>query len=74
MVEQRLGVFQVLGIEALGEPAVDFGKHRARFVAATGTSKQAGKVYGRAQLPQLGLLWASDIERRARLTAKIAGC
>ncbi len=32
-VEQRLGVFQIGGVEALGEPVVDFGEHRARFVA-----------------------------------------
>ena len=34
-VEQRLGVLQIGGVEALGEPAVDFGEHRARFVATT---------------------------------------
>jgi hypothetical protein len=33
LIEQRLGVFQIGGVEALGEPAVDFGEHRARFVA-----------------------------------------
>jgi hypothetical protein len=33
-VQQRLGVFQVRGVEALGEPVVDFGQHRAGFVAA----------------------------------------
>jgi hypothetical protein len=32
-IQQRLGVFQVASIEALGEPAVDFGEHRARLVA-----------------------------------------
>ena len=32
-VEQRLGFLQVGGVEALGEPVVDFGEHRARFVA-----------------------------------------
>jgi hypothetical protein len=34
-VKQRLGVFQVGGVEALGEPAVDRGEHRARFIALT---------------------------------------
>jgi hypothetical protein len=33
LVEQRLGVFEIGGIEAFGEPAVDFGEHRARVVA-----------------------------------------
>jgi hypothetical protein len=32
-VEQRLGVLQVAGSEALGESCVDFGEHRARLVA-----------------------------------------
>jgi hypothetical protein len=27
LVEQRLGLFQIGGIEALGEPVVDFGEH-----------------------------------------------
>jgi len=34
LMEQRLGVLQVGGIEALGEPAVDFSEHRARLGAA----------------------------------------
>ena len=34
-VQQRLGVFKVRRVEALGEPVVDFGKRRVRFVAAT---------------------------------------
>jgi hypothetical protein len=29
-----LGVFQIRGVEALGEPAVDFSEHHARFVEA----------------------------------------
>jgi hypothetical protein len=33
-VEQRLGVFQVGGVEAFGEPVVDFDENRARLVAA----------------------------------------
>ncbi len=28
-VEQRLGVLQVGGVEALGDPVVDFGERRA---------------------------------------------
>src|SRR5215469_13668607 len=30
LVEQRLCIFEVGGVEALGEPVVDFGEHRAR--------------------------------------------
>jgi hypothetical protein len=32
-VEQRVGVLQVGDVEALGEPVVDFGEHRARLIA-----------------------------------------
>jgi hypothetical protein len=32
LVEQRLGVLQVGGIEALGEPVVDLREHDSRFV------------------------------------------
>src|ERR1700758_2205866 len=31
-VEQPLGILQVGGVEAFGEPGVDFGEHRARLV------------------------------------------
>jgi hypothetical protein len=34
IVQQRLGVFQIGGVEAFGEPAVDFREHRVGFVAA----------------------------------------
>ena len=33
LVEQCLGVFQVRGVEALGEPAVNLGEHCARLFA-----------------------------------------
>src|SRR5215472_12579981 len=49
-VEQRLRVFQISGIEALGEPAVDRRQHRARFVAATGIARPSREADGRAQL------------------------
>jgi hypothetical protein len=34
-MEQRLGLFEVCGVEALGEPTVDPGEHRARSWATT---------------------------------------
>ena len=34
LVEQRFGVLQVWGVEALGEPVVDLGEHRGSLVAA----------------------------------------
>jgi hypothetical protein len=33
LVEQRLRIFQIGGVEALGKPVVDVGEHRARLVA-----------------------------------------
>jgi hypothetical protein len=42
LAEQRPGVFQVGGVEALCKPAVDFGEHRARFVAFVLFHEQAG--------------------------------
>jgi hypothetical protein len=35
LIEERLGVLQVGGVEALGEPVIDVGEHRARLVAMT---------------------------------------
>jgi hypothetical protein len=32
LFEQRLGLLQVGGVEALSEPVVDFGEYRTRFV------------------------------------------
>jgi len=34
-MEQRLGVLQIGGVEAFGEPAVDLGKDCARLVTRT---------------------------------------
>ena len=48
-IEQRLGVLQVGGVEALGEPAVDFGEHRARLVAAALRREQPRETRRRAQ-------------------------
>ena len=50
-VEQSLGVLQVGGVEALGEPAVDLGEHRTRFVATALLLEQPREVRGRAQFP-----------------------
>jgi hypothetical protein len=48
-VEKHLSVFEVRGVEALGEPAVDIGEHRARFVAAALLRQQARETHRRAQ-------------------------
>ena len=40
-IEQRLSLLQVGGVEAFGEPAIDFGEHRARLVATAHLRKQS---------------------------------
>ena len=49
-IEQRLGVSQVGGVEALGEPAVDFGDHRARLIAPALFREQSGEARRCTQL------------------------
>ena len=44
LAEQRLGVFEVGGVEALGEPVVDFGEHRVRLVATIAVAQQPGEA------------------------------
>src|SRR5260370_25442812 len=44
LIEQRLGVLEVGGVKALGEPAVDFGKHRASLVATALLREQPGEA------------------------------
>ena len=51
LVEQGLGVFQIGGVDALGEPVVDFREHRARLVLLALLSEQTRETRRRAQLP-----------------------
>jgi hypothetical protein len=60
IVLKRLGVFQVRGVEALGEPAVDGREHCARFIAFALLIEQTGKAHRRAQLGRLRLLPTRD--------------
>jgi hypothetical protein len=39
LIEQRPGVLQVGGVEALGEPVVDLREHRARLITTTGVAQ-----------------------------------
>lgn len=48
-VEQRFGVLQVGGIEALGKPVVDYCEHRTRLVALASLSQQLCETHGGAQ-------------------------
>jgi hypothetical protein len=49
LVEQRFCVFEISGVEARGEPAIDLGKHRARFIAAVPQWQQPREARRRAQ-------------------------
>jgi hypothetical protein len=50
LIEERLSVFQVGGVEALGEPVVDLGEHRVRFIPLALLREQPCEACGRAQL------------------------
>src|SRR6266481_713628 len=66
LVEQRLRVFQISGVEALGEPAVDLGQHRARFVATALFIEQPDEARRCAQLPRLRAYLLRERERLAK--------
>src|SRR5208337_3093072 len=69
-LQQRPGVFEIGGVEALGEPVVDVGEHRARIVAAVGTHQHSRERGGRAQFerfrPLLSGLLDRVLDRRSR--------
>jgi hypothetical protein len=50
LIEKRPGIFQIGGVEPFGEPVVDFGKHRAGFVAAALAVEQPREADRGAQL------------------------
>ena len=52
-VEQRLCVFEVGGIEAFGEPAVDRREQVERFGLTTLVAAEPGEARGGAQFPSL---------------------
>src|SRR5208337_1282989 len=62
-VQQRLGVLQVGGVEALGEPVVDLGEHRAGFVATIRVAQQSCEADRRAQLERPRFLLPRDFDR-----------
>ena len=50
LVEQRLRVFQIGGVEAFGEPVVNLGKLLAGLLATTSITQQSGEASRRAEL------------------------
>src|SRR5262245_43659463 len=61
-VQQRLGLLEVGGVKALGEPAVDRRQQRARFVPLALLLPQAAEAHSSAQLQGFGLLAVGDVE------------
>src|SRR6516225_1389374 len=61
-VEQRLGLFEVGGIEAFGKPAEDWGEQGSRLLRPALLPAQAGETHRAAQFPGLRVLPARDID------------
>jgi hypothetical protein len=60
LIEERLGVLQIRGVETFGKPVVDVGEHRVRLVNATLFRKQSGQAQRSAELaPLRGLAYPS---------------
>ena len=59
-VEQRLRLFQIGGVEALGEPAVDRREEVAGFGVAALVAAEPGEARGGAQFPELCPLLRRD--------------
>ena len=63
LVEQRLGILQIGGVEALGEPAVDRRQQLARLGGLALVAPQPGEAGGGAQFPRLRLLRTGSLDR-----------
>src|SRR5207248_4695765 len=61
-VEQRLGLFEIGGVEAFGEPAEDWGEEGERLLRPALLSAQAGEARCGAQFPGLRVLPARDVD------------
>jgi hypothetical protein len=64
LLEQRLGFFQVGGVEAFGEPAVDFGEHSSRFITLALVREHPGEARRGTQLRGSRTLPPGDLDRR----------
>ncbi len=70
LVEQSLGVVQVGGVEAFGEPVVDVGEHRARLVATALRCEQSREAHRRAQFPCLRAHRLRERDRLAKVSLR----
>ena len=66
-VEQRLGLFQIGGIETFGEPVVDLGEHRVRLATTSFAVEQVCEAHRGAQLPCFRTHAASHRDRFAEV-------
>src|SRR5215469_7276871 len=66
LIEQRLGLFQVGGIEAFREPVVDFAEHQASLVATVLFGEKSCQISCCAQLKRLSLLAMSNPNRLSK--------
>src|SRR6516165_7942708 len=55
-----LSLFQIGGVEAFGEPAIDRREQVVRFAAATLVAPEPGEAHRGAQFPELGLLLSGN--------------
>jgi hypothetical protein len=62
IVKQRLRVFEVLCVEAFGEPAIDRREEVSGFGGAALVATEPGEARGSAQFPELGLLLLGDVK------------
>src|SRR5215831_2288167 len=62
LFQQRLGLLQVSGVEALGEPAIDRGQQLAGLGTLALLLPEATQAHGGPQLERFGLLAAGDVQ------------
>src|ERR1700721_1057545 len=62
LVEQRFRRLQIRGVEAFGEPAVDWREEIAAFGEAALVTPEPREALAGAQFPELGLLLRGDAE------------
>ena len=67
----QAGVPQVGGVEAFGEPAVNFSKHRARFIAAAPLREQPRQAHRRRIYSDFALLVQRAISSRAESSSEL---
>src|SRR5262249_34276087 len=70
VIEQGLGLLQIAGSEAFGEPAVDRREDVARFVVSVALQQHAGEAGRRTQLVRSRFLPPRDGEAFAEMIVR----